>query len=287
LLSREWGIGHEMPCPHSASKFAGTIRDASRVTGDGAEMRTVHRNKEHIPMNSLQAAEIQSRTALATHGAIDPFQKYADAVAPQTIFGTLLRFTKGDYLAGEDGKAIAEGTVFTADVDELMDGWVKWSDGRPVEHIMVRVAEGQELPKRADLGDDDSTRWERDSSGEPRDPWQRTNYLPMMDEAGELFTFATSSRGGLVAIAGLCRTYGRFRPRHQDVHPMIAVEVHSYQHHKREYGRIKVPRFTLISWAPKAKFNEALVAAGFALAGEPPEAEDEAQADRLNDEIPF
>ena len=242
--------------------------------------------ERQIPMNSLvRAVETQSSTALATYRAIDPFQKYADAVAPQTILGTLLRFTKGDYLGGEDGKTIAEGTVFTANVDELMDGWVKWSDGKPVEHIMVRVVESQVLPKRAELGDDDATRWEKDSSGEPRDPWQRTNYLPMMDEAGELFTFATSSRGGLAAIAGLCRTYAQHRRKHPDVHPMIALEVDSYQHQKREYGRIKVPRFTPMGWAPKVKFNEALVAAGFAPADEPPALGDEAQAD--NDEIPF
>jgi hypothetical protein len=257
--------------------------------GAGAEMKTVAPKEEEISVNSLvRAAETQSSTALATYGAIDPFQKYADAVAPQTILGTLLRFTKGDYLAGEGGKTIAEGTVVTASVDELMDGWVRWSDGKPIEHIMVRVAEGQVLPKRADLGDDDATRWERDSTGEPRDPWQRTNYLPMMDEAGEVFTFATSSRGGLAAIAGLCRTYARYRCGYPDVHPMIALEVRSYQHQKREYGRIKVPQFTPMGWAPKTRFNEALVAAGFAPGAEPPASQEETQAAEMNQEdIPF
>ena len=79
----------------------------------------------------------------------DPFEVYANAVAPRTIIGTLLRFTKGDYLAGEEGREIPKGSTFTANVDELLAGWNKWSDGKPVEHIMLRVAEGHILPKRA------------------------------------------------------------------------------------------------------------------------------------------
>jgi hypothetical protein len=34
--------------------------------------------------------------ALAIYGP-DPFEAYANAVAPRTIIGTLLRFSKGDY----------------------------------------------------------------------------------------------------------------------------------------------------------------------------------------------
>ena len=134
--------------------------------------------------------------AIATY-APDPFEAYANAVAPRTIIGTLLRFSKGDYVAGEEGKEIPNGSTFTANVDELLAGWIKWSGGRPVEHMMVRVAEGHTLPKREALGDSDASHWEADSEGLPRDPWQFTNYLPLLDEQGGIFTFATSSRGDL------------------------------------------------------------------------------------------
>jgi len=140
--------------------------------------------------------------ALATY-ALDPFEAYANAVAPRTIIGTLLRFSKGDYLAGEEGKEIPNGSTFTANLDELLAGWIKWSGGRPIEHMMVRVAEGRTLPKREVLGDSDASHWEADSAGVPRDPWQFTNYLPLLDEQGGIFTFATSSRGGLTAIGDL------------------------------------------------------------------------------------
>jgi hypothetical protein len=233
----------------------------------------------------IQKPETQN-TVPAAYGAVDPFEAYADAVSPRTIVGTLLKFSKGDYLAGEESKAIAEGTTFTANVDELTVGWVKWSDGKPIEHIMVRVAEGRVLPKRAELGDQDETHWEADSSGAPRDPYQYTNYLPLMNDAGDLFTFTTSSRGGLGAVGDLCRLYSRHRRKHPDVHPVIALEVGSYQHANKEYGRIKFPKFTLMSWVPKTGFNEALVAAGLTPGKEPP-APEETQADDIDDSIPF
>jgi len=225
--------------------------------------------------------------ALANYGH-DPFEAYANAVAPRTIIGTLLRFSKGDYVAGEEGKEIPEGSTFTANVDELLAGWIKWSGGKPVEHIMVRVAEGRTLPKREVLGDADASRWEADGSGVPRDPWQFTNYLPLLGEQGEIFTFATSSRGGLTAIGDLTRRYARHRRAgHCDVHPIIALDVGSYQHQNREYGRIKYPLFTPMGWAPKAAFNETLAAAGFTPEAEPPASQEETQAEEISDEIPF
>src|SRR5262249_771929 len=139
-------------------------------------------------------------TELAPATNVDPFEAYADAVSPRNIVGSLLKFSKGDYLAGEDGVLVPAGTTFTANADELRVGWVRWCDGKPVEHIMQRVADGAVPPKREELGDQDQSTWELDSTGQPRDPWQLTNYLPLMNELGELFTFTTSSRGGLGAI---------------------------------------------------------------------------------------
>src|SRR5262245_14317654 len=139
----------------------------------------------HIPQTTKQEA---NGVALTTY-APDAFEAYANAVAPRTIIGTLLRFSKGDYVAGEEGKEIHLGSIFTANVDELLAGWIKWFGGKPVEHVMVRVAEGVASPKREELGDSDSCRWETDSAGVlPRDPWQFTNYLPLLNEQGGIFT---------------------------------------------------------------------------------------------------
>jgi hypothetical protein len=238
----------------------------------------------HIPQTIKQQA---NGPALTTY-APDAFEAYANAVAPRTIIGTLLRFSKGDYVAGEEGKEIPVGSIFTANVDELLAGWIKWSGGKPVEHVMVRVAEGVASPKREELGDRDSCRWETDSTGVPRDPWQFTNYLALLNEQGGIFTFATSSRGGLTAVGDLTRRYARHRRAgHRDVHPMIALDVGSYQHQNREYGRIKYPVFKPMGWTPKEVFTDALAVAGFTPGAEPPASPEETQAEEMSDDIPF
>ena len=96
-------------------------------------------------------------------------------------------------------------------------------------------------PKRSELGDTDPSAWETDINGKPRDPWQFTNYMPTLSEKDQLFTFATSSRGGISAIARLARRYAQHRKKHPDVYPVIALGVDSYQHPNREYGPVKVP----------------------------------------------
>jgi hypothetical protein len=212
---------------------------------------------------------IVSNTELANVSSIDPLVAYADAVSPRYIIGKLLRFTKGDYFAGEECEPIPIGTKFTVAADELLAGHVKWTDGKPVEHIMVRVADGKLPPKRSDHGDQDRSAWESDDHGEPRDPWQFTNYLLMMDENGELYTFTTSSTGGVDAVSNLVRRYGHHRRRHPDVYPIISLGVGSYPHKKKEYGRIKYPDFIPAGYEPKTQFLAALKAAGFVPAEQP------------------
>ena len=240
---------------------------------------------------SNDVATMEKKNELAPTGSGDPFSEYADAVSPQFIIGDLLKFSKGDYYAGINNQTVPAGTVFTVNMDELMAGWVRWWDGKPTDHVMVRVADHIPPKKRIELGDSDEQQWEADVKGERRDPWQFTNYLPMMNEKDELFTFTTGSRGGISAIAGLARRYANHRRRHPDVFPLIALDVDSYQHPNREFGRIKFPVFAPAGYAPKAGFVAALTAAGIVTAEPaepaPAEAEKDALDGMLNDEIPY
>ena len=101
--------------------------------------------------------------------------------------------------------------------------------------------------------------------GKPRDPWQFLNYLPMMDDDGKLFTFTTSSRGGINTIV----RFGKV------VTPLTASVIRTSIRSSRsasartstrtkEYGRIKYPEFIPAGYEPKAKFLAALEAAGVA-----------------------
>jgi len=231
-------------------------------------------------MNDLTT---ETKNELAPVSLSDPLAAYADAIAPQYIIGEMLRFSKGDWLLGDN--TVPAGTQFTANLDELMAGWIKWLDSKPVEHIMARVADGIPPKKRTDLGDDDKSQWELDKDGNPRDPWQFTNYLPLINEKSELFTITTSSRGGLGAIADLSRRYARHRKRHPNVFPVIALNVDSYQHKIRELGRIKFPVFEPAGYTPKTDFRAALAAAGLIAADPVPTEAD--PGDDFRDKVPF
>jgi len=196
--------------------------------------------------------------------SVDPFEMYADEVAPRYIVGKLLRFNKGDYLAGENSEPMPGGTRCVAALDELMIGWIKWHGGKPVEHLMVRLADGNRPPKRDALGDNEEAQWELDeNTGKRRDPWSFANYLPILEAAaGELFTFTTSTSGGLRTIGDLSRRYAYHRKRHPDVFPLITLGVSSYEHKDRQIGRVKYPDFAPAGYAPKTQFYRALEAAG-------------------------
>lgn len=201
------------------------------------------------------------------------FQSYGDQVSQRSIVGSLLKFSKGDFLAGEDNEEVPEGTCLVANMDELCVGWIRWEDNKPTDQIMGRVSEGYQPPKRNELGDDDKSRWETDEKGQPRDPWQFSNYLIMKAvEGDELFTFTTSSRGGLNAIGELCKAYGKAMRQRPDEFPVVELGVGSYQHSNKAFGRIKFPILKVADWAGKAEFAAALSAE----AGEGKEAAEEA-----------
>ena len=104
-----------------------------------------------------------------------------------------------------------DGTRFVANMGELLTGWQRWEDNKPTDSVMGKVMERFQAPRRNELGDMDREQWEVDGTGKERDPWQRTNYLLMKGaNDGELYTFTTSSKGGLDAVARLCKDYAPF-----------------------------------------------------------------------------
>jgi hypothetical protein len=67
---------------------------------------------------------------------------------------------------------------------------------------MGPIAEGYVPPRRDTLGDLDEDAWETDDRGQPRDPWQLTNQIGMVDvgdrseiyKIGQQATFTDPSR---------------------------------------------------------------------------------------------
>jgi hypothetical protein len=204
-------------------------------------------------MNEIEKRKSTEATAVA---AANPFLAYGEAQNQRgMIVGKLLKFSKGDYLAGQDNEEVPMGTELIANMDEMLAGWVKWQDNKPVEQIMGKVSEGYQPPRRKDLSDTDTEQWEIDVKGEPRDPWQFSNLLILKSDKG-LFTFTTSSKGGLNALGDLCKVYGQAMAQRPDEYPVIALGSGSYDHPNKTLGRIKIPTFKVVGWALKKTFAD-------------------------------
>jgi hypothetical protein len=178
----------------------------------------------------------------------NPFEEYAKQYSSRNIVGRLLKFSKGDYVV--DNHELPLGTRLVALVDQTLVGWQKWEDNKPVDQKIGLLSEGFKPPQRDELGDDDQDMWETNSNGKPRDPWQFTNMLVMQDveDKSTMYTFATTSRGGLDAIADLCRVYGRNVRSQPGRYPIVALKSDSYTHGNKEFGKIKVPIFEVVGW---------------------------------------
>jgi hypothetical protein len=168
------------------------------------------------------------------------------------LIGDLLKFSKGDYTAGQNGREIKAGTKLVANMASLKVGFVKWEDSRPVEHCMGRVVDGFKPLRRNELGDTDRELWSVDDNGSPRDPWAFTNTIEFAGIGdGELYTFSTSSKGGISAIGELSQNYGEEVDAHPHEWPVVELGVGSYAHSNKAFGRIKFPTLKIVGWHPK------------------------------------
>lgn len=223
------------------------------------------------------AAKSDTTTALTTASANAPavskvqpmpekdiFEVYGDEINPRNIVGSLLKFSKGDWTAGQENTD-KFGAKMIAFMDQLMLGWIRWEDQKPVDTRMGLLIEGFQAPPRDTLGygyepgiaEPDTSGWEVDAtSKEPRDPWQFTYYLVMKDpdihDDGEgFYTFTTSSSGGKSCIGDLCKIYGRKRREgFKDQYPVVVLKVGSYQHSNKQIGKIKVPALPVVGFVP-------------------------------------
>ena len=190
------------------------------------------------------------------------FTDYGSQAGGQSnIVGKLLKFSKGDYMAGADNDEVEEDTLVVVNMDSILVGWQRWQDNKPAEQLMGAISEGFQPARRADLGYDDEDKWEVDDQGKARDPWQFSNVALMRaidakGKGGELYTFATSSKGGIGAVGRLCVEYGKVMREKPDVWPAITLGVGSYVHPNKAYGRIKFPVFDVISWEKKSLFDD-------------------------------
>lgn len=178
------------------------------------------------------------------------YERYGEAATQRNILGRLLKFNKfGEFRAGQEEEEIKRGTALAAYMPSLAVGYVRWEDSKPAEIIMGPVGEGFVPPPRSDLGHTDQSKWDTYDDGRARDPWQFSNSLVLINlENEELFTFNTSSKGGLAAIGELAKVHGKHIRKKPDEVPIVELDRGGYQHSNRDYGEIRFPIFKVVGW---------------------------------------
>lgn len=224
-------------------------------------------------------ATVSNGQAPVIAGAPNAFEAYGNQADKGSL--PFLKFKDGEFLFGTNAEKITEGTQLLALVSDLMIGWQRWHGGAPTDERMGMVAQGYTPCPREDLGEMEKSKWEVDPEGRPRDPWQRSNKLPLVFDSeetplddGTTVAFVTGSAGGIGSIGRLCKEYGHHIRTNPDEFPVVELQADSY-YNKKWDRNIKTPVLKVVGWTTMEAWAEAT--AGEAPAAAKPKAEPKAK----------
>lgn len=193
-------------------------------------------------MNAVQ--NVNQGGAIAVQNGYDPFAAYGQEAASG---GTFLKFNKGEWQAGQNSDEVPLGTRLVVNMSELSIGWIRWENGSPAERRLNLLTSGIKPERREDLGFDDQSEWETNDDGDPQDPWNFTNELPMADpKDGTQYTFSASSKGSIGCIGNACKAYAREYQQKPGLVPVMELRRDSYIHKK--HGKLYVPVLEIVEW---------------------------------------
>ena len=218
--------------------------------------------------------------------SITAINSYLAQEDPQTTIGKLIKFSKGEFLKGLDAEIVPLGSLFTVACDMTLTGFIRWHDGKPIEHKLIRVASGDPPYRREELGFLDKEQWPKDANGEARDPWQQAIYVPVMDSEGEISTFTSGSVWGIKSYHRLLRRYATHAARHPGFYPLVKLQTSSFKHSDKQIGKVFFPDFEPAGYVERTEFVEALEAVGVAV-NSPAIAALPKPKDEFSDEVPF
>jgi hypothetical protein len=187
----------------------------------------------------MSEAQMQNDLTTTTN---DGWLDVAVEANQRVLRGTLIRFADWNWTRGKEAELIEKGTQLVA--TGTAAAWVKWQDGKPVETRLRQP--GSAMPEREELGNTDEASWETGPDKRPKDPWQNTRFVYLVDpKTAESFTFSTSSFGGREAVLHLGDAIARMRSMHADAMPVVALEAAPMQ---TRYGRKSKPAFRITGW---------------------------------------
>lgn len=157
------------------------------------------------------------------------------------IIGRLMKYKDGLYYV--DGNQHQSGGRYV--VRGLVVAWVKWQDGKPVDHKVTPT--GGYHPDREELGDLDQSLWPISKfTDAPSDVWRDTRYLVLTDpKTGEDFTFVSDTAGGQRAVSDLTRAISNVRAGQPGATPIVALMSTMW---KTKRGPQPRPELKVVDW---------------------------------------
>jgi hypothetical protein len=180
--------------------------------------------------------------------------RYLDEIAPSSIVGRLVKFSKdGKFVTSDDGEPVSEDAEFAALCDETLVGWIRFNgEDAPPDRHQGLLYDGFVMPPRESLGDLDEAQWELGLSGQPADPWQHQMCLVLQHvDTKEMFTFSTQSVSGRRAVGNLLRHYDRMRRSGADEYPVVRLKPGGFNHRDDRIGWVPVPVFVAVGRAKR------------------------------------
>jgi hypothetical protein len=124
---------------------------------------------------------------------------------------------------------------------DMAEGWRFLKKDCPAECRMDLAAH-----ERDQLGCNEEADWPLGLDGKPKDPWQFTRFLYLLNPlTAEMSTFASATGGGRIAFENLEDQIARVRRVHPGCVPAIKLATKPYP---TRYGTKTRPHFEVIAW---------------------------------------
>jgi len=207
--------------------------------------------------NNNMTTEIDTTggTALASYAsAANRFAQVAGNMGASE--GAFMKFdgNSGTFSFGTDQEELEHGTHLAANIAEVSRGHICWVDGEVKEEVMGSILAG-DPPNQGSLHDYGPYQTYPDGT---KDGWSEQVVLTFRNpEDGEKYTFKTTSKSGLRAVANLIRDYGKLFKTHPNDTPVVELGANSFvPKNNKKVGKKYAPDFKITAWLTPAEIEK-------------------------------